>query len=88
RESILILILYAAVALGAYYLFWGLKGTDTTTQGRHLFIVMPAWAILFIFGWCRFFPARLEKGVSYSLLAGFVLLNVVSILFYIIPTFA
>jgi 4-amino-4-deoxy-L-arabinose transferase-like glycosyltransferase len=88
REAVLTLLLYAAVTLGAYYLFWGLKGGNTTTQGRHLFLVMPAWAILFVFGWCRFFPARYEKGVSYSLLAGFVLLNAVSILFYIIPTFA
>lgn len=87
REAVLTLLLYATVTLGAYYLFWGLKGGNTTTQGRHLFLVMPAWAILFVFGWCRFFPARYEKRVSYSLLAGFVLLNAVSILFYIIPTF-
>jgi hypothetical protein len=80
RGGIITLVFYAAVALGAYYLFWGLKGTNTTTQGRHLFIVMPAWAILFIFGWSRFFPSRYEKGVSNSLLASFAILNAISIL--------
>ncbi|MFH1038456.1 MAG: phospholipid carrier-dependent glycosyltransferase [PVC group bacterium] len=88
REAIITLLFFAAVTLGAYYLFWGLRGEDTTTQGRHLFLVMPAWSILFIFGWSRFFPARWITGVSYGLLAGFILLDAVSILFYIIPTFS
>lgn len=86
REGILTLLLYTAAALGSYYLFWGLKGTNTTTQGRHLFIVMPAWAILFIFGWCQFFPDRFQKRVSASLAAGFVVLNIIAI-FHIISTY-
>ena len=87
REGILTLIFYASATLGAYYLFWGLKVTGTTTQGRHLFIVMPAWAILFIFGWIQFFPARFEKAVSLVLLSGFVLFTFISICFFILPSF-
>jgi len=87
REGILTLILYASAALVAYYLFWGLKVTGTTTQGRHLFIVMPAWAILFILGWIQFFPARFERGVSLGILSAFALFTIISICFFILPTF-
>jgi len=86
REGILTLLLYAAVTLGAYYLFWGIKGANTTTQGRHLFLVMPAWAILFVFGWCQFFPNRFQKKVSISLTTGFAILNIIAI-FHIISTY-
>jgi 4-amino-4-deoxy-L-arabinose transferase-like glycosyltransferase len=86
REAILTLLLYAAVTLGSYYLFWGLKGSNTTTQARHLFLVMPAWAILFIFGWCQFFPNRFQKKVSIALTTGFGILNIIAI-FHIISTY-
>jgi len=86
REGVLTLLLYAAGTLGAYYLFWGLKGSDTTTQGRHLFLVMPAWAILFIFGWCQLFRFRFQKKVSIALTAGFGILNIIAI-FHIISTY-
>jgi len=86
RKGVLTLLLYAAVTLGAYYLFWGLKGSNTTTQGRHLFLVMPAWTILFIFGWCQFFRFRFQKKVSIALTAGFGILNIIAI-FHIISTY-
>jgi len=86
REGVLTLLLYAVVALGSYYLFWGIKGANTTTQARHLFIVMPAWSILFIFGWCQYFPARFQKKVSIVIPAGFGILNVIAI-FHIISTY-
>ena len=86
REGVLTLLLYAAVALGAYYLFWGIKGANTTTQARHLFVVMPAWSILFIVGWCQLFPARFQKIVQISIPAGLGLLNIIAI-FHIISTY-
>ncbi|MDP8235540.1 MAG: DUF2142 domain-containing protein [Candidatus Erginobacter occultus] len=87
-ELVITLLVFAALALGAYYLFWGLKGANTTTQGRHLFLVMPAWAILITLGWSSLFPARWDRSVGYGLLAAFFLLAVVSILFFILPTFS
>lgn len=86
REGILTLLLYAAVTLAAYYLFWGIRGSETTTQARHLFVVMPAWAILFIFGWCQFLPGRFQKRISTTLLAGFGILNIIAI-FHILSTY-
>jgi 4-amino-4-deoxy-L-arabinose transferase-like glycosyltransferase len=86
-EAVVTLIFLAGVALGAYYLYWGLKGADTTAQGRHLFPMMPAWAALFTLGWSYLFPARRARTVSYGLMAGFFLLAVGSLLLFIVPTF-
>lgn len=87
REAIVTLVWYGLAALGAYYLFWGLKGEHTTTQGRHLFLVMPAWSILFIFGWRRLIPVRRERDLALVFTAGFFILNLVSLFGYILPTF-
>ena len=87
QESVLTLLLYAAVTIGAYYLFWGLRVTSPTTQGRHLFLVLPAWFILFVFGWCRLFPARWEKRICIAILSFFLAVSVLSLFGYILPTF-
>jgi len=87
KKFILTLIAYAVSALGAYFLFWGLKGEDTTTQGRHLFLVLPAWAILFIWGWKELFPSRWEKRACLVLLLCFILLDAVALIGYVIPAF-
>lgn len=87
RGSLLTLLIYAAIALGTYYAFWGLKGANTTTQGRHLFLVIPAWSVLFARGWVELFPARWERAVSIGLILGFILLDTVSLIGYIAPTF-
>ncbi len=88
RETVTTLIVFAAAVLVAIYLFWGLKGSTIITQGRHLFLVMPAWAILFTLGWSSLFPARWARLVGYGLLGGFFLLAAGSILFFILPTFS
>jgi len=88
RESLLIMIFFAAVTIGAYYLFWGLRPAAASVQGRHLFLVMPAWAILFVFGWSRIFPSRWEKQVAYGLPAGMAVISLISLFGYIIPAFS
>jgi len=87
-EAVVTLLWLAGAALGAYYAFWGLKGASTTTQGRHLFVVLPAWAILFVLGWSSLFPARRVRLVGYGLAGAFFLLAVASILFSILPAFS
>ncbi len=87
RTSLLTLLFYAAIALGTYYAFWGLRGTNTTTQGRHLFLVIPAWAVLFTRGWVELFPARWERSISIGLILGFILLDLISLFGYIAPMF-
>lgn len=87
-KGVLTLMIYALFSLGSYYLFWGIRGIDTTAQGRHLFLVMPAWAILFTLGWSSLFPSRRQRLVGYCLLAAFFLLATSSILFFILPTFS
>ncbi len=88
RGSLLTLLFYAAIALGTYYAFWGLKGANTTTQGRHLFLVIPAWSTLFVRGWLEVFPARWERGLSIGLILGFILLDLISLFGYIAPMFS
>lgn len=88
REAVVTLLFLAAAVLGAFYLFWGLRGIYVVGQGRHLFLVMPSWAILFTLGWSSLLPARLEKLVGYGLTIGFFLFAAVSILFFILPTFS
>lgn len=87
KRFFLTLIGYAVFALGAYFLFWGLKGIDTTAQGRHLFLVLPAWSILFVWGWTELFPPRWRKGICVGLLLCFILLDVIALVGYIIPTY-
>lgn len=87
RDKIATLIVYAGAALGAYYLFWGLQPGQTSTQGRHLFIVMPAWVILFVFGWNQLLPERWSGALCAVILTAFLLFTVVAIVFYILPTF-
>lgn len=86
-EAVVTLIFLAGSALAAYYLYWGLKGAETTAQGRHLFPVLPAWAVLFTLGWSYLLPARRGRTVSCGLLAGFFLLAAGSLLLYVVPTF-
>ena len=88
RESVLTLLLYAAVTIGAYYLFWGFQVATATTQGRHLFLVIPAWTILFVFGWCRLFPSRWETSICVVILTFFLAVSVLSLFRYILPTFS
>ncbi len=88
REAVITLLFFAALALAASYLFWGLRGIYVVGQGRHLFLVMPAWAVLFTLGWSSLLPARLEKLIGYGLTIGFFLLAAGSILFFILPTFS
>lgn len=57
------LAVLAGSVLAAYYAFWGLRSGYTTTQGRHLFLVIPAWAILFVWGLTGLFPPRLRDGL-------------------------
>ncbi len=88
RRGILILIIYALATLGAYYLFWGLRGgASTTAQGRHLFIALPAWSILFVFGWTRLFPGRWRQPVISILTALFLALGLFSLFGSIVPVF-
>lgn len=87
-EAIIILLFLAGLSLSSYYLYWGLKVYPTTTQGRHFFLVMPSWAILFTLGWASLFPARRAGLISRGLLIGFFLLALGSILFSILPTFS
>lgn len=86
-ESVLTLFIYAIFVLGGYYAFWGLKRASTTTQGRHLFLVMPAWSILFVLGWSGLFPARWRNGICICLLLGFIGLDIASLFGYLIPAF-
>ena len=77
RRGILILIIYALATLGAYYLFWGLRGgASTTAQGRHLFIVLPAWSVLFVFGWSRLAPERHRKKMVVGLTVLFLIVTI------------
>lgn len=57
------LAVLAGSVLAAYYAFWGLRSGYTTTQGRHLFLALPAWAILFVWGLTGLFPPRLRDGL-------------------------
>ncbi len=88
RAAAFSLMVYAVVALGGYYLFWGLKPEATSTQGRHLFLVMPAWAILFVLGWRQLLPARGEWVLAATVTLVFLALNLVSLFGYILPTFS
>ncbi len=88
REAVVTLLLFAGAALGACYLFWGLRGISVIGQGRHLFLVLPAWAVLFTLGWSSLFPVRWSGFVGCGLTIAFFLFAAVSILFFILPTFS
>ena len=45
-----ILVSSALIVLLVFCLQWGLKWPVTSVQGRHLFIVISAWSILFVLG--------------------------------------
>jgi hypothetical protein len=55
---------FAGTVIAAYYAFWGLRGGHTTTQGRHLFLALPAWAIIFVWGLTGLVPFRWRDTVS------------------------
>ncbi|MCX6348167.1 MAG: hypothetical protein NTV79_01500, partial [Candidatus Aureabacteria bacterium] len=57
-RHIVTLALFSGTALAAYYFFWGLQVAHTTTQSRHLFVAIPAWAVLFVWGMTGLFPPR------------------------------
>ncbi len=87
-EAIVTLLFLAGTALASYYIFWGLKGSVTTTQGRHFFLMSPAWGVLFPLGWSSLFPVRWERPVGYGLVTVFFLFAAASIGFSILPTFS
>lgn len=87
-EPVITLLFLSGTTLAVVYLFWGLKASSAITQGRHLFMMMAAWGVLFTLGWSSFFPARWARRTGYCLTGAFFLLAAVSILFFIRPAFS
>ena len=87
RRAILTLIISSAIVLIVYYWYWGLGARQVTAQGRHLFVGLPAWAILFVLGLRELSPKKFRVPLYFLLLGCFILFNIVSIFGYIIPVF-
>ena len=87
RRSIFTLIISGVIVLIVYYWYWGLGARHVTAQGRHLFVGLPAWAILFVLGLRELFPKKFRILLYLLVLIGFVLFDIVSIFGYIIPVF-
>jgi len=87
KRSVLVLIISAVLVLIAYYCYWGIGSKMVTAQGRHLFIGLSAWAILFVLGLRELFPKKWRVPLYLSLLICFVLFNLISIFSYILPVF-
>lgn len=87
KRAFFTLIVANLVVLTAYYLYWGLGYRNVTAQGRHLFISLSAWAILFVLGWKELLSERMRVFVYPFLVMGFILLDGISLFGYILPTF-
>ena len=88
KRSVFILIFSLMVVLAGYYGYWGLKWEFTTAQGRHLFLALSAWAILFVLGWREIVPEKGRTGLYLCLLSVFILLDGLALFGFILPTFS
>ena len=87
KRSILTLLLANVVILVSYYVYWGVGHRLVTAQGRHLFVSLTAWAILFVVGLRELTPKKIRVVLYLSLVVGILLLNGISLFAYILPTF-
>ncbi|HOO77850.1 MAG TPA: hypothetical protein PLI51_01225 [bacterium] len=78
---------YALAVTAGFYLFWGPREAETSAQGRHLFMAMPAWGILLAAGLGGLWPER-KRLVGAAIFAGMLLLDAAALFGYIIPTFS
>jgi hypothetical protein len=86
RRSILLLAFSALIVMIAYYSYSGL-GPRVTAQGRHLYVGILSWTILFVLGLRALVPEKLREILYLLLVAFFFFLNAVTIFVYIIPVF-
>ncbi len=86
--SLLVLVAFAFSVLFSYYAFWGFRFGDTSTQGRHFFIVIPAGAVLLVLGWGSLFPRRWRNLAYILFISGMVLVDLLALFCYIRPAFA
>jgi hypothetical protein len=86
-RSLLTLLGAVITVTAIYYLYWGVGWRMVTAQGRHLFLALPAWTILFCFGWRAFGGERRRKAIYLFLLLCWVALDNIALFAYIIPTF-
>jgi hypothetical protein len=87
KRSLFTLLLANVIVLAGYYIYWGVGYRLVTSQGRHLFISLTAWAILFVFGLRELTPKKIRVGLYLFLVVGILLLNGISLFAYILPTF-
>lgn len=82
--TFLMTILVAFYAVALYDITTGTPGQGGG-QGRYLFPVISPVAMLAAIGISELFPRRAHKGVAITLFFGFFLLNIASLLYFIVP---
>lgn len=86
KRAFFTLIGAVIITLTGYYLYWG-TGKMVSAQGRHLFVSLPAWAILFNLGFRELCPKRYRPILYIALISSLVILNAIALFGYILPTF-
>lgn len=84
--SIILLIISAVTVLTAYYLHSGV-GPRATAQGRHLYVSILAWSVLFVIGLRELVPKKLERLVYGNVVVIMFIFNAIVLFGYIIPVF-